>query len=102
MLASLVGDDSSVIDEVLGAFRESAALSSDALRQGVAAGSGQSVGDAAHKLKSAARSIGALRLGDLCAQIEEVAGGRKTGKLTALLPLFQAESEAVLRFLDSR
>jgi len=102
VLAALVGDDSSVIDEVLGAFRESAGLSSDALRQGIAAGSGQIVGDAAHKLKSAARSIGALRLGDLCAQIEEVAGGRKTGKLTALLPLFQTESEAVLRFLDSR
>ncbi|MBA2547717.1 MAG: PAS domain S-box protein [Burkholderiaceae bacterium] len=102
VLAALVGDDSSVIDEVLGAFRESAGLSSDALRQGVAAGSGQIVSDAAHKLKSAARSIGALRLGDLCAQIEEVAGGRKTGKLKALLPLFQTESEAVLRFLDSR
>jgi hypothetical protein len=43
-----------------------------------------------------------LRLGDLCARIEELAQARKAGELKALLPLFEAEWAAVLRSLDQR
>ncbi|MEP6969115.1 MAG: PAS domain S-box protein [Betaproteobacteria bacterium] len=102
ILTALVGDDPTVIDEVLQAFRATIALSVLVLDQGTVPGSGQAVADAAHKLKSAARSIGALRLGDLCAQMEQVAEARRSGELAALLPLFHAESQAVLRFLDAR
>ncbi|MEP7302221.1 MAG: PAS domain-containing protein [Caldimonas sp.] len=102
VLAALVGDDPGVIEEVLQAFRQSVALSSAELSRGLASGSGQAVADAAHKLKSAARSIGAMGLGELCARIELVAESRDTGELRLLMPLFDAESKAVVAFLDSR
>ncbi len=102
VLKALVGDDPEVIDEVLQAFREGAALADVALSEGIAAGGGSAVADAAHKLMSAARTIGARRLGDLCARIENVAESRDGVELNLLLASFRAESAAVLRFLDSR
>ncbi|HEX7440207.1 MAG TPA: response regulator, partial [Caldimonas sp.] len=102
VLSALVGNDAGVIEEVLTAFRESATLSGAEMTQGIATGAAQATSDAAHKLKSAARAIGALRLGDLCARIEELAQARKAGELKALLPLFEAEWAAVLRSLDQR
>jgi PAS domain S-box-containing protein len=102
VLSALVGNDAAVIEEVLTAFRESATLSGAEMTQGIATGAAQATSDAAHKLKSAARAIGALRLGDLCARIEETAQARKAGELKALLPLFQAEWAAVLQSLDQR
>jgi len=102
ILIALVGDDPAVINEVLDAFRATIALSAMVLDQANLPGSGQAVADAAHKLKSAARSIGALQLGELCAQMEQVAQARRSGELTALIPLLHAESQTVLRFLDAR
>ncbi|MGZ5185522.1 MAG: response regulator, partial [Caldimonas sp.] len=91
VLSGLVGNDAAVIEEVLTAFRESATLSGTEMTQSIAAGAAAATSDAAHKLKSAARAIGALRLGDLCERIEELAQARKAGELKALLPLFEAE-----------
>ena len=102
VLRAIVGDHRAVIDEVLHAYRESAALSSAELAQAITAGSGAAAGNAAHKLKSAARSIGALRPGELCARIEQAAEARKADQLKVLLPRFEAESAAVFHFLDSR
>jgi HPt (histidine-containing phosphotransfer) domain-containing protein len=102
VLSTLVGNDAAVIEEVLTAFRESATLSGAEMTQCIATGAAQATSALAHKLKSAARAIGALRLGDLCARIEELAQARKTGALKALLPLFDAEWTAVLRSLDQR
>jgi CheY-like chemotaxis protein/HPt (histidine-containing phosphotransfer) domain-containing protein len=102
VLVALVGDDPAVIDEVLQSFRHSAAESSAALDQAIATDSSQGAAGAAHRLKSAARSIGALRVGDLCDEIERAAKAQSAGELKALLPLFHAELDAVLKFLDSR
>jgi HPt (histidine-containing phosphotransfer) domain-containing protein len=102
VLSALVGNDAGVIEEVLTAFRESATLSGAEMTRGIATGAAQVTSDAAHKLKSAALAIGALRLGDLCARIEELAQARKAGELKALLPLFEAEWAAVRRSLDQR
>jgi two-component system sensor histidine kinase/response regulator len=102
VLMALVGDDPVVIEEVLQSFRESAALSREELTHGIQSGANSSVVGAAHKLKSAALSIGALRVGALCAEIELAAGAGRTCELTRLLPLFQVELDAVIRFLDAR
>jgi PAS domain S-box-containing protein len=102
VLAALVGDDPAVIDEVLQSFRDSAALSRDELSRGMLAGAAPAVEMAAHKLKSAARSIGALRVADLCAEIERVATSGRVDEFKVLLPLFETELDAVLRFLDAR
>ncbi|MBC7779150.1 MAG: response regulator, partial [Proteobacteria bacterium] len=102
VLVALVGDDPVVIGEVLQAFRKSATQSSGAIRQGIEAGSAQTVADASHKLKSGARSIGAHRLGTICAEIEHTAETGRAGSLGTLLQRFDSELAAVDRFLDSR
>jgi len=102
VLIALVGDDPAVISEVLQAFRSSAGQSGSAMRQGLNDGQLQSVADTAHTLKSGARSIGALRLGDICAQIELVAQSGRPEALNTLLQHFETELAAVQQFVDTR
>ena len=102
VLAALVGDDPTVIDEVLQSFRESVTRSSEEMSQGLAIGSMPAVADAAHKMKAAARSIGAMRLGEMCEGIERAAGTESPGELKLLLLHFGRERDAVFRFLESR
>lgn len=102
VLTALVGDDPLVVDEILLAFQKSAAQSRGELRQAMRVDSMKSAADAAHKLKSAALSVGALRLGELCAEIERAAQAQRAAEVEALLPLHEAELDAVQRFLDAR
>jgi two-component system sensor histidine kinase/response regulator len=103
VLVALVGDSKAVIEEVLHAFRASACQSHEEIKRGCADGSSSLVSDAAHKLKSAARSIGAARLGDICAEIETVSTAGQSGNLLPLLlPSFEAEIHRLFIFLDSR
>ena len=103
VLAELVGDDPQVMHEVLEAFRKNATRSALELARAQAEGSPQSMASIAHKLKSAARAIGAMRLGQICADIEEAATG--TPRDATLLPLttaFESELRAVQQYLDRR
>ncbi|MCK7494924.1 MAG: Hpt domain-containing protein [Comamonadaceae bacterium] len=103
MLAELVGDDPQVMQEVLEAFRANTARLAPELAQAHAADAVQVVADIAHKLKSAARAIGAARLGNTCADIEEAAlSSPRSEALGALLAAFDQELRAVHRFLDTR
>jgi len=75
ILASLVGDDPAVLREFLADFRASAAALSAEIAQAERNGDLAQVGALAHRLKSSARSVGAVPLGDVCAELE------KAGKL---------------------
>ena len=55
----------------------------------------------AHKLKSSSRSVGALRLGELCAAIEVAGTAGDLEMLTELLADFQKEMGAVQDYLSS-
>jgi CheY-like chemotaxis protein len=102
VLRELVGEEPQVIAGVLTAFRTSAALSASAMAQSAGEGGGgaRAVADAAHTLKSGARSIGAHALGQTCADIEQ-ATGTGGGDLPLLLARLQQELAAVNLFLDS-
>jgi len=102
VLVGLVGDDPEVVSEFLGYFRTGSVSIADEIR--TAAGSGQlaAVGAAAHKLKSSARSIGAMALGELCVQLEHAGKGGQGDAVAQLLPRFEAELGAVNDYLDSR
>lgn len=71
VLASLVGDDPMVIREFLADFRASAQSLSSEIANAHSAGNLAQVGALAHRLKSSARSVGALPLGDICAELEK-------------------------------
>ncbi|MDP1890847.1 MAG: GAF domain-containing protein [Gemmatimonadaceae bacterium] len=75
VLASLVGDDPAVIREFLADFQASARSAAEEIQQARESGDLAQVGATAHRLKSSSRAVGALPLGELCAELE------KAGKL---------------------
>ena len=100
VLAALVGDDPATIAEVLEAFRETAALSQTGLELAAAGGLGGDAVRAAHQLKGAAMAIGAVRLGDMCAEVERVGASASAAELQALMLPFAAELQAIERFSE--
>jgi len=100
VLKKLVGDDEEIIRDFLHDFRISAAKIAVELRAACAAGQAAAAGALAHKLKSSARSVGALALGELCAEMEQAGKGGDMATLTALLPEFEQELASVEGFLE--
>jgi len=101
VLAALVGDNPEVISEFLQDFRSSATQIASEMKSAYAAGQAAQMGALAHKLKSSARSVGALGLGELCAAIEQAGKAGQIEVLAALLPHFEAEMAAVVEYLDA-
>jgi HPt (histidine-containing phosphotransfer) domain-containing protein len=103
VLKKLVGDDAATVREVLQDFRESAARIVADLRAACAARQPKVAGAAAHKLKSSARAVGALALGELCADMERAGKGGDGATLYEQLPAFEVEMStvdaAIARFL---
>ena len=101
VLKGLLGDDPEAIREILHDFQLSAAGIAAELRRACAAGQTTATGAAAHKLRSAALSVGALALGELCGQMEQAGKTGKVEALAVLLPSFEAEMAAVDKYLSS-
>ncbi|MBS0388571.1 MAG: Hpt domain-containing protein [Proteobacteria bacterium] len=95
VLKELVGDNAAVINEVLQDFRVSAARIVAELRAACTARQSKLAGAAAHKLKSSARAVGALELGELCAALERAGKAGDGAALYEQLPAFNAEMAAV-------
>ena len=100
VLAALVGDDPATLREFLIDFRASAATIAAELSAACAAGDAAQVGAAAQKLKSAARAVGALPLGEICAALETAGKANATNALTPLFAGFEREMAAVKEYLD--
>lgn len=101
VLKALVGDNPAMISDLLDDFRLSATKIAAELRSACAAGQASASSAAAHKLKSSARSVGALALGELCEAMEQTGKAGAVEALTALLPRFEAEMAAVDDYLGS-
>ena len=101
VLKGLVGNDSAIISEFLQDFRSSSVKIAAELRAAYQAGQTAAVSAAAHKLKSSARSVGALALGELCAEMEQAGKVGDTEALAVLLPRFEAEMAVVDEYLGS-
>ncbi|MDP1647813.1 MAG: response regulator [Rubrivivax sp.] len=81
VLQSMVGDDRATVHEFLADYLASARRLAGEMRAALAAGNTRYVCSIAHKLKSSSRSVGAMALGDLCAELENFG---KTGNKTAI------------------
>jgi HPt (histidine-containing phosphotransfer) domain-containing protein len=69
------------------------------LNEDIAAGRLSEAGAAAHRMKSSARSIGALKLGKLCEQVECMCNTGENTDNTELLNQFNEEIAAVEKYL---
>ena len=101
VLESLIGDDPAVVLDFLQDFQRSAGVIAQALRLACAAADMTRISAQAHKLKSSACTVGALALGELCAQIEAAGKAGSADALRTLVPAFEREFDAVDGFLDS-
>ncbi|SEN67850.1 multi-sensor hybrid histidine kinase [Nitrosospira multiformis] len=101
ILEQLVGNDPAVINEFLQDFRVSARKTAEELRAACQAGDAKTAGGIGHKLKSSARSVGALQLGELCAQMEQAGKAGDMTRLNELLPRFESELAAVDGYIST-
>ncbi|PTN13005.1 ATP-binding protein [Nitrosomonas aestuarii] len=101
ILEELIGDDPETIKEMLRDFRINTAKSAAELRTAYQKGQLTTAGSIAHKLKSSSRSVGALSLGELCAEMEQAGKKNDQKVLDALLPKFDAELKKVEAHLDT-
>ena len=98
VLTALVGDDDAVNRELLHAFHTSARQIGQDIHAACKAGDALAAGALAHQLKSAARSVGALGLGELCATLEIAAKVGDKHALVLLLPAFDKEWASIEDF----
>ena len=70
VLRELVGDDDGAVRELLAGYLESARSLAGEFDVARDAQDHRALSSLAHRLKSSSRSVGALELGDLCAQLE--------------------------------
>jgi signal transduction histidine kinase/CheY-like chemotaxis protein/HPt (histidine-containing phosphotransfer) domain-containing protein len=85
-LAGLIeafGDDAGIIDAMLGDFSRTAAIDLGGLAQAVERAEARAAEHCAHRLKGSARIVGAWRLADCCAAIEQAA---KSADWVAITP----------------
>jgi signal transduction histidine kinase/DNA-binding response OmpR family regulator len=101
VLEALVGTDPQLIREFLQAFAVSAGRSATELVEACGKQQSKDAAEIAHKLKSSARSVGALRLGELCAAIEVAGTAGDLRLLTELGPDFEREMAVVDGYLRS-
>ncbi len=100
VLKTLIGDDDATLRDFMHDFRISATKIAVELRAACAAENAEAAGALVHKLKSSARSVGALALGDLCAEIEKSGKLGNSAAVKVLLPRFELELAGVEHFLE--
>jgi signal transduction histidine kinase/CheY-like chemotaxis protein/HPt (histidine-containing phosphotransfer) domain-containing protein len=101
VLEGLVGADPQLIGEFLQAFGVSAAQLAAEFTEAYGKLRLHDAAAIAHKLKSSSRSVGALRLADLCASIEIAGKAGDLAKLSELAPGFETEMANVTGYLRS-
>ncbi len=101
-LKELVGNDPTVITTFLNYFLVTATESSHEIIKAINAGLCLDASKAGHKLKPSAYSVGAKKLGDLCADIEEAGKANDIDTLNLVLPEFKKEWGLVHDYLQAR
>jgi CheY-like chemotaxis protein/HPt (histidine-containing phosphotransfer) domain-containing protein len=100
VLEALVGNDPEIIREFLEEFRNTSLQTATELKIACQHGQTSQASALGHKLKSSSRAVGAIALGDLCAELEYAGNHNQAGQLTALLGAFELELTAVKQALD--
>jgi two-component system sensor histidine kinase/response regulator len=100
-LVSLVGDDPKILGDVLSDYRRMTGKLAADLSAAVADGNAARIGAIAHRLKSSSRSVGALRLGEICVTLEEAGKAAAFDTIaTCMVRLTAALAEVQAHILD--
>lgn len=105
VLKSIVGDNMDAVRELLGDYLASARVLSVELRAYCVQGLGREASAVAHRMKSSSRSVGAIELGNLCAELENAGRAGDLLALTRWVEKFDdalaAVEEAIARLLET-
>jgi HPt (histidine-containing phosphotransfer) domain-containing protein len=95
VLKGLVGDDPQLVHRLMADYRAAAERLAQELRAASSTHDTRQIGAIAHKLKSSSRSIGALALGDLCAELENACRSGTREEVSRGVVQFEAELREV-------
>jgi|GEM_PF-1320222 len=105
VLIQVVGDDARIHRSLLESFVNSANGTVADINVAVINGAIDTVAKQSHKLKSAARNMGAIKLADLCEALEGASSAGLQGKTESLLPalnrLFKEVEEFVASYIET-
>jgi two-component system sensor histidine kinase/response regulator len=99
VLTEMVGDDTKTVIAFLEDFARSASEDAKAMEDALKSGQADKIRFVAHQFKASARSVGSLRLGNLCAAVEDVAVRTGEPAMALAWDSFQAELEVVQRWI---
>ena len=101
-LMELVGNNEEAIDSILSKIPPAAWEAVENIEKGLKANDLAAVGDAGHKLKSSARSIGANKLADICEGLEEAGQAADKKTIERLVPKLRPAVEEVIAYIKER
>jgi signal transduction histidine kinase/HPt (histidine-containing phosphotransfer) domain-containing protein/ActR/RegA family two-component response regulator len=96
VLKGLVGDEPGSLHELLKDFLDALSAGMAGIRAAAAVEGFDEVGPIAHRLKSSSRSVGALPLGDACAELENSSRLGNKNIAAAAVAAFEAAAEELL------
>ncbi|WP_417581952.1 PAS domain S-box protein [Nitrincola sp.] len=101
VLSELVGGDELVMNELLCDYVESVRNHAQTIVQAWQSHDLNQIAGVAHKLKSSSRSVGALRLGELCATLEQTVKSNRSADVEACLQVFEEQVDATLQAIET-
>ncbi|GJM13505.1 MAG: hypothetical protein DHS20C12_19080 [Pseudohongiella sp.] len=102
VLIKLVGDDEGLIQSFLSEYRQSAENAAEQIDQAYKDGQWKQVGELAHALKSSSRSVGALALGEICAELESAGKNDDESQIHSAMAGFDQSLHAVMESIGQR
>lgn len=101
-LEQLVGDDPVTIADILNDYLEDATKTASEVEKHWEKRDTKAIGELGHKLKSSSRSVGASKLGDICAALETAGRDDCVEAIADLVADLHAELELVASFIKGR
>ncbi|PCI80779.1 MAG: hypothetical protein COB20_02680 [SAR86 cluster bacterium] len=101
VLKSVFGDDEDTFKEILNDFLEPSSLTIQEIQAGYSSKSVNEIQIASHKLKSAALSVGAMELGELCRDLEEATKKQDWDTINSRVPKLDNIIAAVRQYILS-
>ena len=102
VLVQLVGDDESLIESFLSEYRKSAESAAQQIDLAYKGGQWKQVGELAHSLKSSSRSVGALALGEICAELESEGKNNNESQIHSAMAGFSQSLHEVMESIGQR
>lgn len=102
VLIQLVGDNAGLIESFLSEYQLSAESAAVQIEDAYKAGQWKQVGELAHTLKSSSRSVGALALGEICAELESAGKKDDEPQIHSAMAGFTQALHAVMESIGQR